>query len=142
MADTHSWYTCCINPAPPAKPSFTAGASRSTPAYNGVTTAKVHADTFSILNTTKNPDEAFDALAALVASPELLTNYGAFPADPALQQPAFDAIQKNYPDSKIDFSVMQAMLGYVDKPSHQALDARLPEVPPGPQGRLQQVPDH
>ena len=85
-----------------------------------MTTAKVHADTFSILNTTKNPDEAFDALAALVASPELLTNYGAFPADPSLQQSAFDAIQKNYPDSKIDFSVMQDALGYVDKPSHQA----------------------
>jgi len=119
MADTHSWYTCCINPAAPAKPSFTWGVA-VTPAYNGTTTAKLHADTFSILNGSKNPDAAFDALAALVASPELLTNYGAFPADPALQQSAFDAIQKNYPDSKIDFSVMQAMLGYVDKPSHQA----------------------
>ena len=119
MADTHSWYTCCINPAAPAKPSFTWGVA-VTPAYNGVTTAKLHADTFSILNGSKNPDAAFDALAALVASPELLTNYGAFPADPSLQQSAFDAIQKNYPDSKIDFSVMQAMLGYVDKPSHQA----------------------
>jgi multiple sugar transport system substrate-binding protein len=119
MADTHSWYTCCINPAAPAKPSFTWGVA-VTPAYNGTTTAKLHADTFSILNGSKNPDAAFDALAALVASPELLTNYGAFPADPALQQSAFDAIQKNYPDSKIDFSVMQAMLGFVDKPSHQA----------------------
>ena len=85
MADTHSWYTCCINPAAPAKPSFTWGVA-VTPAYNGVTTAKLHADTFSILNTTKNPEQAFKALAALVASPELLTNYGAFPADPALQQ--------------------------------------------------------
>ena len=119
MASTHSWYTCCINPAAPAKPSFTWGVAAN-PSYNGVTTAKVHADTFSILNTTKNPDEAFDALAALVASPELLTNYGAFPADPSLQQSAFDAIQANYPDSKIDFSVMQDALGYVDKPSHQA----------------------
>jgi multiple sugar transport system substrate-binding protein len=119
MADTHSWYTCCINPAPPAKASFTWGVAAN-PSYNGVTTAKVHADTFSILNTTQNPDEAFDALAALVASPELLTNYGAFPADPSLQQSAFDAIQKNYPDSKIDFTVMQDALGYVDKPSHQA----------------------
>jgi multiple sugar transport system substrate-binding protein len=119
MADTHSWYTCCINPAAPAKASFTWGVAVN-PSYNGVITAKVHADTFSILNTTKNPDEAFTALAALVASPELLTNYGAFPADPSLQQSAFDAIQANYPDSKIDFTVMQAMLGYVDKPSHQA----------------------
>ena len=78
MADTHSWYTCCINPAAPAKASFTWGVAAN-PSYNGVTTAKVHADTFSILNTTKNPDEAFTALAALVASPELLTNYGPIP---------------------------------------------------------------
>jgi len=119
MANTHSWYTCCINPAAPAKPSFSWGVAVN-PSYNGTITAKLHADTFSILNTSKNPDQAFEALKALVASPELLTNYGAFPADPALQQSAFDAIQANYPDSKIDFSVMQAMLGYVDKPNHQA----------------------
>ena len=62
MADTHSWYTCCINPAAPAKPSFTWGVA-VTPAYNGTTTAKLHADTFSILNGSKYPDAAFDALA-------------------------------------------------------------------------------
>ena len=55
MADTHSWYMCCINPAAPAKPSFSWGVA-VTPSYNGVTTAKVHADTFSILKTTKNPE--------------------------------------------------------------------------------------
>ena len=50
----------------------------------------------------------------------MLTNYGAFPADPALQQAFFDTTQKQYPDSKIDWTVPQAMLGYVDKPNHQA----------------------
>jgi multiple sugar transport system substrate-binding protein len=119
MADTHSWYMCCINPAAPAKPSFSWGVA-VTPSYNGVTTAKVHADTFSILDTTKNPAEAFTAVAAMVESPELLTNYGAFPADPALQQTFFDTVQAQYPDSKIDWTVPQAMLGYVDKPNHQA----------------------
>jgi len=119
MADTHSWYMCCINPAAPAKPSFSWGVA-VTPSYNGVTTAKLHADTFSILNTTKNAEGAFKAVSELVKSPELLANYGAFPADPALQQTFFDTTQKAYPDSKIDWSVPQAMLGYVDKPNHQA----------------------
>ncbi len=119
MADTHSWYMCCINPAAPAKPSFTWGVA-VTPSYNGVTTAKLHADTFSILNTSKHPDLAFRALEGMVASPELLANYGAFPADPSLQQTFFDTVQAQYPDSKIDWSVPQAMLGYVDKPNHQA----------------------
>ena len=119
MADTHSWYMCCINPAAPAKPSFTWGVA-VTPAYNGVTTAKLHADTFSILDSTKNPEGAFQAVAAMVESPELLANYGAFPADPSLQQAFFDTIQAQYPDSIIDWSVPQAMLGYVDKPNHQS----------------------
>ena len=119
MADTHSWYMCCINPAAPAKPSFDWGVA-VTPSYNGVTTAKVHADTFSILNSTKNPNEAFKAVAAMVESGELLANYGAFPADPSLQQAFFDTVQAQYPNSKIDWSVPQAMLGYVDKPNHQA----------------------
>ena len=58
MAETHSWYMCCINPAPPAKASFTWGVAVA-PAHNGVTTAKLHADTFSILDTSKNPEKAF-----------------------------------------------------------------------------------
>jgi len=119
MADTHSWYMCCINPAAPAKPSFTWGVA-VTPSYNGVTTAKLHADTFSILDSSKHPDLAFKALEGIVASPELLANYGAFPADPSLQQAFFDTVQAQYPDSKIDWSVPQAMLGFVDKPNHQA----------------------
>jgi multiple sugar transport system substrate-binding protein len=119
MADTHTWYMCCINPAPPAKPSFDWGLA-VTPAANGKTTAKFHNDTFSILNTTKNPTEAFKVLAKMVESGDLLAQYGAFPADPALQQAYFDTVQKQYPDSKIDWTVPQAMLGYVDKPNHQA----------------------
>jgi multiple sugar transport system substrate-binding protein len=120
MAQTHSWYMCCINPAPPAEPSVAKWGVAVAPAYNGTITAKVHADTFSILDSTKNPEEAFAAVAAMVQSGELLANYGAFPADPGLQQAFFDTVQAQYPDSKIDWSVPQAMLGYVDKPNHQA----------------------
>jgi multiple sugar transport system substrate-binding protein len=119
MAETHSWYMCCINPTPPATLDFSFGVAVA-PEYNGVTTAKVHADTFSILDTTKHPEAAFAALTEMVKSGELLANYGAFPADPALQQAFFDTVQASYPDSEIDWSVPQAMLGYVDKPNHQA----------------------
>ena len=119
MAETHSWYMCCINPAPPAEASFDWGVAVA-PSYDGVTTAKLHADTFSILDTTKHPEGAFAVLAAMVKSNDLLVNYGAFPADPSLQQTLFDTLQAQYPNSIIDWSVPQAMLGYVDKPSHQA----------------------
>jgi len=75
-----------------------------------VTTAKLHADTFSILKTTKHPDEAFAALTAFVNSPELLAVYGALPADPALQQPFIDTINKQFPGIKLNWDVPKAML--------------------------------
>jgi multiple sugar transport system substrate-binding protein len=119
MAETHSWYMCCINPAAPAKPSFTWGVAVA-PAYKGTTTAKLHADTFSLLKSTKNPDEAFKALTVLLNSGALLADYGAFPADKTKQQAFFDTINKQYPGVTIDWSVPQAMLSYVDIPNHQS----------------------
>ena len=100
MAETHTWYTCCINPAAPAKPIVTTSAGPSLRRTTATTTAKLHADTFSILKTTKHPDEAFTALAAMVDSGELLADYGAFPADPALQQAYIDTVNKQYPKAQ------------------------------------------
>jgi multiple sugar transport system substrate-binding protein len=119
MAETHSWYMCCINPAAPAKPSFTWGVAIA-PSYNGSITAKLHADTFSLLKSTKNPELAFKALTTLVGSGALLADYGAFPADPSKQQAFFDTINKQYPGDTIDWSVPQAMLSHVDIPNHQS----------------------
>ena len=119
MAETHSWYMCCINPAAPAKRDFVWGVAVA-PSYNGSTTAKLHADTFSLLKTTKHPEEAFKALTVLVNSDALLADYGAFPADPSKQDAFFATINKQYPDVKIDWSVPQAMLSYPDIPNHQA----------------------
>jgi multiple sugar transport system substrate-binding protein len=119
MAETHSWYMCCINPAAPAKRDFEWGVAVA-PSYNGTTTAKLHADTFSLLKTTKHPEEAFKALTVLVGSGALLANYGAFPADPSKQDAFFDTINKQYPDVTIDWTVPQAMLSYPDIPNHQS----------------------
>ena len=90
------------------------------PSYNGVTTAKLHADTFSMLNTTKHPDEAFKALTALVASPELLTIYGAMPADPAQQDAFFKSIDKNFPGSSSTGPSRRPCSAYPDIPNHQS----------------------
>ncbi len=120
MNETHSWFTCCTAPAAPAKPIVTDFGWAVAPAYNGKTTAKLHADTFSILKTTKHPDEAFAALTAFVNSPELLAVYGALPADPALQQPFIDTINKQFPGITLNWDVPKAMLSYPDVPNHQA----------------------
>jgi multiple sugar transport system substrate-binding protein len=120
MDETHLWYSCCVNPAAPAKPIVTDFGWAIAPSYNGTITAKLHADTFSILNTTKHPEEAFLVLSTLATSGELLTAYGAFPADPSLQQTFIDNVNKQYPDVTLDWSVPQAMLAYPDIPNHQA----------------------
>jgi multiple sugar transport system substrate-binding protein len=120
MDETHSWYTCCVNPAAPAKPIVKDFGWAIAPSYNGTITAKLHADTFSLLKGSKHPDLAFKALSSMVESGDLLAAYGAFPADPALQQGFFDTVNKQYPNVKLDWSVPQAMLGYPDVPNHQS----------------------
>jgi len=121
MTEIHTWYSCCVNPAAPAKPIVGDNFGWAVaPSFNGATTAKLHADTFSMLKTTKHPDEAFAVLSALAASGELATIYGAMPADPSQTQPFKDAIEKAYPKADLDWAVPEAMLGYPDIPNHQA----------------------
>ncbi len=56
----------------------------------------------------------------MVESVELLTIYGAMPADPAKQQAWFDSIDANFPGIKLDWSIPQAMLAYPDIPNNQS----------------------
>jgi multiple sugar transport system substrate-binding protein len=120
MNESHSWFTCCVYPAAPAKPKVKDFGFAIAPSYNGKITAKLHADTFSLLKTTKVPDAAFKAMAALVGSADLLTLYGAFPADPSKQDAFFKSVDANFPGVKLDWSVPQAMLSYPDIPNHQS----------------------
>ena len=121
MVEIHTWYSCCVNPAPPAKPIVGDNFGWAVaPSYNGKTTAKLHADTFSMLKTSKHPDAAFKALSALAASGSLATIYGAMPADESQQQPFIDSVNKAYPGAKLDWSVPTQMLANPDIPNHQA----------------------
>jgi multiple sugar transport system substrate-binding protein len=121
MNEIHTWYTCCVNPAAPAKPIVGDNFGWAVaPSYNGKTTAKLHADTFSMLKSTKHPAEAFAVLSALAQSGELATIYGAMPADPSQTQPFKDAIEAAYPKADLDWSVPEQMLENPDIPNHQA----------------------
>lgn len=114
----HTWFTCCVTPAAPKKP-FKFGFAVN-PTVNGKITSPLHADTFSILKTTKVPDAAFKALTAMVASGDLLTAYGAMPADQTKQAAWFASIDKNFPGMKLNWDVAKAMLAYPDVPNHQS----------------------
>jgi multiple sugar transport system substrate-binding protein len=114
----HTWFTCCVTPPAPKKP-FKFGFAIN-PLVNGKITSPLHADTFSILKTTKVADATFKALTAMVASSDLLTAYGAMPADQTKQQAWFDSIDKQFPGMKLNWDVAKQMLAYPDIPNHQS----------------------
>ncbi|HUP83647.1 MAG TPA: sugar ABC transporter substrate-binding protein, partial [Candidatus Limnocylindria bacterium] len=114
----HTWFTCCMTP-PEGTAPFNVGFAVN-PLVNGTITSPLHADTFSILKTTAVPDAAFKAITAMVESGDLLTAYGAMPADQTKQQAWFDSVDANFPGMDLDWSVAQQMLAYPDIPNHQS----------------------
>lgn len=113
MATTHLWYTCCI-----ADDGWQAAPM---PTYDGVATAKLHADTFRILNTTEHPEEAFEVLTYLIgdASLDLLSVYGGMPAREADRATFFEGLDEKYPQG-VNWDVAMESLNYPDSPSHEA----------------------
>jgi multiple sugar transport system substrate-binding protein len=122
----HTWFTCCVTPPPPKK-AFKFGFAIQ-PTVNDKITSPLHADTFSILKTTKVADAAFKALTAMVASADLLTTYGAMPADTTKQQAWIDSINAGFPDLDLDWDAVKAMLAYPDVPNHQSWVPDYPKV--------------
>lgn len=114
----HTWFTCCVTPPAPKK-AFEFGFAIQ-PLVNGQITSPLHADTFSILKTSKVPEAAFKALTAMVASAELLTTYGAMPADTTKQQAWIDSINAGFPGMNLNWDAVKAMLAYPDVPNHQS----------------------
>jgi multiple sugar transport system substrate-binding protein len=119
MGYTHLWYTCCLDAGANAKvKNWQAGV---VPSYKGKQTAKLHADTFRIVKTSKVKDEAFQAMWWLMNQPELLETYGAFPAQEKLQAGFKANIEKKYAPNKINWSTITDGLKHVDTPNHESV---------------------
>ncbi|GAB4573362.1 MAG: extracellular solute-binding protein [Anaerolineae bacterium] len=97
------------------------------PSYNGVTTAKLHADTFGIMKTTQHPEEAFTVLTYLLGegAEELTRIYGGMPARLSLQDGYFErfraGLEEAYPNQNFDvnWDVVVQSLSYPDNPNHE-----------------------
>ncbi|MBN1967029.1 MAG: extracellular solute-binding protein [Anaerolineae bacterium] len=113
MTQTHLWYTCCIDDA-----EWDAAAL---PSYNGVTTSRIHGDTFRIMNMTEHPEEAFEVLVYLTgdASLDLLSVYGGMPARPEDQEAFFATLDEKYPQG-VNWDVVVESLNYTESPQHEA----------------------
>jgi multiple sugar transport system substrate-binding protein len=114
MDVVHQWYVCCVAEVPnwdiavlPVGP-------------DGNITSKLHADTIGIMDTTENPDEAFEALTYLAASPELITTWGAMPAVTSQRAAFFAGLDERFAPLEVNWDVSSLMLEYPDNPSHEA----------------------
>jgi multiple sugar transport system substrate-binding protein len=98
------------------------------PAYEGVTTAQLHADTFGLMNTTAHPDEAFTVLTYLLGekAQELTSLYGGMPARLSLQETYLDTLiaaqSETYPNvdwASLNWPVVIEGLAHPDNPNHE-----------------------
>jgi len=120
MDVVHQWYTCCVYPGEgtPAVTDWDIAVLPVGP--DGNITSKLHADTIGILDTTENPDQAFEALTFLFQSPELIQTWGAMPAIESQRDAFFSGLDERFAPLEIDWNVSTLMLGYPDNPSHEA----------------------
>ncbi|MCI0712122.1 MAG: extracellular solute-binding protein [Chloroflexi bacterium] len=98
------------------------------PSNDGVTTAKLHADTFGIMQSSEHPEEAFTVLTYLLGekADELTTLYGGMPARLSLQDGYFDRLVatqgETYPDvnwADKNWQIVVDGLSYPDNPNHE-----------------------
>jgi len=113
MMPQNLWFTCCpgtVDWDAAAIPSFDGGAP----------VAKLHADTFGILKSAKNPQASFEVLSLFIGqySLDLAAIYGDLPARKSLQADAIAALQKTFPN--VDFQVFIDGLSHPDNPNHEA----------------------
>ena len=120
MDVVHQWYTCCIYPAEgdPAVTDWDIAVLPQGP--DGEITSKLHADTIAIMASTEHPDEAFEVLTYLAASPELTQVWGALPAIESQRDDFFAGLDETFAPLEIDWNVSTQMLEYPDNPSHEA----------------------
>ncbi len=98
------------------------------PAHKGVATAKLHADTFGVMNSSAHPDEAFTVLTYLLGerAADLTSLYGGMPARLSLQEDfiarTVAAQSEVYPDvdwANLNWDVVLAGLQHPDNPNHE-----------------------
>ena len=119
MIHIHSWFV-----APWGLGNIPNWDLAPTPSYNGVTTAKMHADTFGILQGAANPDAAWEVLKYMSSAEhatELLMVYGGMPARFSLQGDYFATYSEaNFPGMEINWQIIVDSMVYADNPNHES----------------------
>jgi multiple sugar transport system substrate-binding protein len=118
MAYTHMWYTGSIDPV--SKGTKVRNWDIAVvPAYQGVTTAKLHSDSFGIMSSTRHPNEAFQVYRYLITNKDLLNTYGAMPAINSMQADFFGGLDQKFAPVRVSWQVAVDSLAYNDVPNHE-----------------------
>jgi len=121
MGLTQTWYTCCLGDLVKGGTEFQVGII---PAMaDGTVSGRIDADTFRITKGTKNPNEAFQALAYLLTdgADKLLPVYGAMPAVASKTEAFFDKKKTEYPFvTQESWDVFVQGLAYPDSPTAES----------------------
>lgn len=119
MSHNHVWYpACCLGNLEAAWDLAPMVANA-----DGVTTAKLHGDTFGILKGSSNSELAFEVLTFMLgdAAQELSTLYGGMPARLSLQDDFFTTFtEEKFPGQTLNWDVAVAGLTFPDSPNHEA----------------------
>jgi multiple sugar transport system substrate-binding protein len=113
MSTNYLWSTYCVGDA---GDDWNMAA---TPSYNGKTTAAFNADTWRILKSSKNPDQAFEVLQYLLGNEDLLSLYGGMPAVESKQDAFLEAQFKDYSQG-IDTNVAKQGVAFADVPNFES----------------------
>ena len=93
------------------------------PSYNGATSSPLDADTFVIPKGSKVPDQAYEAMLAIMADPNLMTAFGGEPArlsDQAAYYAGMDATMAPiFPGNHVTWSVIDEMAKHPAVPSQE-----------------------
>jgi multiple sugar transport system substrate-binding protein len=126
MAHMFQWYVCCISPAvDKVNPAIKHWDIAPMPANSqGVTTAPINIDTFTIDKGSAVPNQAFEAMTYIMTRMDLLALYGGTPATGdqlAYYHKNVDApFAKQFPGNKVNWQVALDMENYTDSPNHEA----------------------
>jgi multiple sugar transport system substrate-binding protein len=110
MLQSHLWYLPRLVSVP------FAWDIAALPSYNGTPSVRWDNSMVGILNTTQNPEAAFEVAYALTTAPELLAVWGHMPLDERLRAAYLEALEDKY--SGVDWQAAVDGLGYLSVPPH------------------------
>ncbi len=113
MLQSHLWYLTRLVDVP-----FSWDIA-ALPSYDGAPSVRWDSSMVGILNTTRNPKEAFKVAYALTTAPELFAAWGELPVDERLRVEYLDVLKAKYPD--VDWQAAVDGLGFLSVPPHGSI---------------------